>query len=149
MPDREIQMAKDWTQEKLIDTLEKECEQLRNWYIAKIDQEAELQTQIESCSAEIERLREALNGAYSERNNLVALLASMFPSGTKKTAIEGWDEEWHGCVYIDFPWGQTSWHYHSSEADLFSHLPEYHGDWDGHTTEQKYAAIRAALKGDE
>ena len=60
MPDREIQMAKDWTQEKLIDTLEKECEQLRGWYIAKIDQNAELQTQIESCSAEIERLREAL-----------------------------------------------------------------------------------------
>jgi septal ring factor EnvC (AmiA/AmiB activator) len=60
MPDREIQMAKDWTQEKLIDTLKKECEQLRGWYIAKIDQNAELQTQIESCSAEIERLREAL-----------------------------------------------------------------------------------------
>lgn len=58
MPDREIQMAKDWTQEKLIDTLEKECEQLRAWYIAKIDQNAELQTQIESCSDEIERLRE-------------------------------------------------------------------------------------------
>jgi cell division septum initiation protein DivIVA len=58
MPDREIQMAKDWTQEKLIDTLEKECEQLRGWYIVKIDQNAELQTQIESCSAEIERLRE-------------------------------------------------------------------------------------------
>ena len=57
MPDREIQMAKDWTQEKLIDTLEKECEQLRGWYIAKIDQNAELQTQIESCSAEIERFR--------------------------------------------------------------------------------------------
>jgi len=58
--DKEIQMVKDWTQEKLIDTLEKECEQLRGWHIAKIDQNAELQTQIESCSAEIERLREAL-----------------------------------------------------------------------------------------
>ena len=60
MPDREIQMAKDWTQEKLIDTLEKECEQLRNWYAAKINQNAELHIQIERQVDEIERLRDVL-----------------------------------------------------------------------------------------
>jgi hypothetical protein len=43
------------------------------------------------------------DAAYTERNRLVALLASMFPSVVDQTAIEGWDPEWHNCVYIDFP----------------------------------------------
>jgi hypothetical protein len=81
------------------------------------------------------------DAAYLERNKLVALLASLYPSGIKRTAIEGWSADWHGCVYIDFPWGQASWHYHDSHAGLFEHLPPYAGEWDGHTTEEKYAAI--------
>lgn len=68
--------------------------------------------------------------AYNERNRLVALLASIFPAGIKRTEIEGWDPEWHGCVYIDLPNGQASWHYHDREAHLFSHLPPYAGEWD-------------------
>jgi len=86
----------------------------------------------------------AVDSVYLERNKLVALLATLFPSGIKRTAIEGWSEDWHGCVYIDFPWGQASWHYHDSQADLFAFLPPYAGVWDGHTTEAKYAAIVAA-----
>ncbi len=85
------------------------------------------------------------DGAYLERNRLVALLSTLFPSGKKRTAIEGWSEDWHGCVYIDFPWGQASWHYHDSHAHLFAHLPEYAGNWNGHTTEEKYAAIDSAI----
>jgi hypothetical protein len=79
--------------------------------------------------------------AYHERNQLVALLARLYPSGRKRTAIEGWDPEWNGCVYIDLPTGQASWHYHDREADLFADLPEYAGEWDGHTTEQKYQRV--------
>lgn len=90
--------------------------------------------------------RDNKDGAYLERNRLVALLASMFPSGIKRTAIEGWSADWNGCVYIDFPWGQASWHYHDSHAFLFDHLPPYQGSWDGHTTDQKYAAIAARSK---
>jgi hypothetical protein len=85
--------------------------------------------------------------AYNERNRLVALLASIFPSGIKRTEIEGWDPEWHGCVYIDLPNGQASWHYHDREAHLFSHLPPYAGEWDGHTTEEKYERIAKLTKG--
>ena len=81
--------------------------------------------------------------AYEERNRLVALLASIYPSGVKQTDIPGWDAEWHGCVFIDFPWGQASWHYHDSQSFLFDHLPPYQGEWDGHTTEGKYQAIHA------
>ena len=96
---------------------------------------------------EIERLREALNGAYIERNRVVALLASVFPSGLKRTSIPDWDEEWNGCVYIDLPTGQASWHFHDCEAHLFSHLPPYEKDWDGHTTEEKYDRVsRSALQ---
>jgi hypothetical protein len=65
----------------------------------------------------------------------------------KKTAIPGWDEAWHGCIYIDLPTGQASWHFHDSEAHLFAHLPPYDGEWDGHTTEEKYERMaRKALE---
>ena len=86
------------------------------------------------------------NNAYKERNQLVGLLSTLFPSGKAKTAIEGWDEAWHGCVYIDFPWGQASWHYHTDDEWMFSHLPPYTKEWDGHTTEAKYAAIASAIR---
>ena len=71
-------------------------------------------------------------GAYSERNYLVALLARLFPSGVRNTDIPGWDAEWHGCVYIDLPSGQISYHYHDSEAHLFAGLPPYAQEFDGH-----------------
>ena len=35
-------------------------------------------------------------------------------------------------VYIDLPTGQVSWH-----------ITEYPGEWDGHSTEEKYARIAA------
>ena len=72
---------------------------------------------------------------------MVSLLYGMFPSGTKRTASEGWSDARQGCVYIDLPTGQASWHYHDSQAHLFAHLPPYAGTWDGHTTEQKYERI--------
>jgi len=79
--------------------------------------------------------------AYTERNKLVRLLASLYLSGIKKTAIEGWDEAWHWCVYIDLPNGQASWHFHIDDLPLFDDLPPYTGEWDGHTTEEKYRKI--------
>lgn len=81
------------------------------------------------------------NSAYHERNQLVAALANIYPSGILKTDITGWDDAWHNCVFIDSPIGQLSWHYHDSEIYLFEHLPSYHGVWDGHSTEDKYARL--------
>lgn len=101
---------------------------------------------------EIERLRSPVpaedmearkDAAYLERNQVVAALASVFPSGTARTAIPGWSDDWHGCVYIDLPTGQASWHFHDSHAHLFAHLPPYAGKWDGHTTDEKYARLAA------
>ena len=102
--------------------------------------------EVKDLTAERDALVAAKDGAYLERNQLVALLSKVFPAGKKQTAIEGWSEDWHGCVYIDLPTGQASWHYHDSQAYLFDHLPEYQGVWDGHTTDEKYERI-AAIQG--
>lgn len=80
---------------------------------------------------------------YAERNQLVAALSKIFPSGQKKTAIEGWDEAWHNCIYIELPTGQVSWHIHDREMEQFSHLPRYYGEWDGHDTPEKYRRVAA------
>jgi hypothetical protein len=91
--------------------------------------------------------REAKDGAYLERNQCVAALSKLFPATVSRTAIEGWSEDWHGCVYIDLPTGQVSWHFHDSQAHLFAHLPSGVVKWDGHDTPEKYrrlAAIDAA-----
>lgn len=86
-----------------------------------------------------------LDAAYEERNKLVAFLAACFPSGIKKTNIPDWDDEWQNCVYIDTPAGQMSWHYHSRDSAMFR-LPPYQGEWDGHTTEEKYARLEKLTK---
>ena len=104
--------------------------------------------QIEQLSIDLlnERERVAVlargrDAAYRERNQLVRFLACLFPSGTAKTHIEGWDEEWQNCVYIDTPEGQMSWHFHDSDKPLFATLPHYSGQWDGHTTQEKYERL--------
>ena len=100
--------------------------------------------EIERLMRERDEARAEVDAAYLERNQLVALLSKVFPAGLKRTEIPGWSPEWHGCVFVDFPWGQASWHYHERDAALFAHLGPYTGKWDGHTTEEKYKAIAAA-----
>lgn len=107
-------------------------------YVAAADYDA--------AAARIVELEAAKDGAYLERNKCVALIARMamalgYWAGTAKTAIEGWSEDWHGCVYIDLPAGQVSWHYHDSQAHLFDWLPPYCGEWDGHDTPEKYRRV--------
>lgn len=91
-------------------------------------------------------LRQRKDEAYTERNRAVATMARMaimlgFRAGIRKTEIPDWDPEWHGCVFIDFPNGQASWHYHDSVAYLFACLPQYPDGWDGHTTAGKYVML--------
>lgn len=102
---------------------------------------SELEQRLAEAQARVRELEAAKDGAYLERNHLVAALARCFPSGIRKTAIEGWSGDWHGCVYIDLPAGQISYHYHDSQAGLFKDLSAYTKPWDGHTTEEKYARL--------
>jgi hypothetical protein len=108
-----------------------------------------LERELAAALAEIARLREDKNSAYFERNNLVAALARVYPSGIRRTIIEGWDDDWHGCCFIDLPSGQISYHYHDSHAHLFEKFSPYETPWDGHdkdTVHARLAAIDAALK---
>jgi hypothetical protein len=89
-----------------------------------------------------------IDDVYLERNQVVAGLAALavklgYKAGIARTAIDGWDEEWSGCVYIDLPTSQVSWHYHESQAELFSFLPPYDSSWDGHDTPEKYRRVLA------
>lgn len=97
--------------------------------------------------AEMEARKDA---AYEERNRCVALIARMavwmaLPVAVTKTAIEGWSEDWHGCIYIELPTGQVSWHFHDSQAYLFAGLPTGDAAWDGHDTPEKYRRVDAAF----
>lgn len=101
-------------------------------------------------SDELAQMRQRKDDAYLERNRCVALVARMALSmglgvGVARTAIEGWSEDWHGCVYIELPTGQCSWHFHDSQAGLFAGLPAYEGSWDGHSTPEKYERVAAAF----
>jgi hypothetical protein len=91
-----------------------------------------------------------LDQAYRERNHAVAALARIYPSGIRKTDIKGWDPEWKGCIYIDLPTGQVSFHYHDREAWLFEGLPDYERAWDGHDKEtalSRLASLRTPPRG--
>ncbi len=81
--------------------------------------------------------------AYRQRNHLVAALARLFPSGIRATSIKGWDPCWNGCCYIDLPTGQISYHYHNSQASLFSNLPAYTKEYDGHDKDIVHSRLAA------
>ena len=94
----------------------------------------------------IDELVEIKNAAYEERNRVVAAFARAavtlgWKVGVTKTAIEGWSEDWHGCIYIETPAGQASWHFHDSQAHLFADLPRADIKWDGHSTPEKYERL--------
>ena len=105
------------------------------------DNAMRLHAHINEAHAQIQAMARGRDQAYVERNRLVRFVASLFPSGIRKTEIEGWDPEWHNCVFIDTPEGQMSWHYHDSDAEMFASLPPYLQPWDGHTTAQKYERL--------
>ena len=118
----------------------------------------------ESLAAQIQALTEAKDGAYRERNQVVALAAALafelhnlgfepfdaWRSEHVEDPNVPWDPEWRHVVYIQIPKGalitesaQLSWHVHDSEISLFEFLPlRLTNAWDGHTTEEKYERIR-------
>jgi hypothetical protein len=116
------------------DAAETEVARLRNALTITVnalssttDAETAAEARCAVLARELAEAREAKDSAYRERNQVVAALAKLFPSGTKATDIPSWDPEWNGCVYIDLPTGQASWHYHVSDEALFSNLPPYAG----------------------
>lgn len=91
----------------------------------------------------VKPLEQAKNEAYHERNQLVAALSKLFPAYITRTDIPGWDASWHGCVYINLPSGQISYHYHDSEHYLFADLPIFTGEWDGHDKDTVHRILQS------
>ena len=84
----------------------------------------------------------ALNAAYTERANLVALLAQLYPSGWDYSDDTTWP-----IVYIDLPTGQAAWHISPDDWWICACVPRRHGSqWDGHTTDEKYQRIRHLIE---
>lgn len=96
-----------------------------------------------------DRYRTRKDGAYEERNRVVALLARIalglgWRAGVRTHEPDpdpNWDKEWLTVVCIDLPTGQVSWHLHDSQKFLVAGLPKYEGSWDGHDTEEKYRRV--------
>jgi len=83
------------------------------------------------------------DGAYDERNRLVAALAAVFPSALSRHPDDdrSWEDDWRWIVFIDLPTGQASWHLHDSHLSLFDHVQRAPRVWDGHTTPEKYERV--------
>lgn len=90
----------------------------------------------------------ALDEAYTERAHLVALLATLYPA--YKTPALDVDEPGWWLLFMYASEQQMSWHFSPADAHLITGvqtLPstDWRVEWDGHTTEQKYARIRQML----
>lgn len=104
---------------------------------------ASLYGTIRKMSDMITELRASRDGAYRERNKVVAAVSKLYPSclGLHDTADKAWNKEWMNIVYIRLLSGQVSWHLHDSDLPLFAHLDYENEKWDGHTTEEKYERL--------
>lgn len=84
------------------------------------------------------------DGAYRERAQLLALLAALHPSVIAPAPDV--DEDGWQILYLRIGGKQASWHIAPRDTELYAHVEHVPADdrraqWDGHTTEQKYAHI--------
>lgn len=84
-------------------------------------------------------LQFALTSVYAERAAVVAALARCARAQGLVVgfAIDPKEPDWP-VLFIELPTGQVSWHFSKLDRHLASDIGEYHGQWDGHTTEEKY-----------
>lgn len=108
--------------------------------------------------AELSALRQELagarrqkDGAYSERDQVVAGFATLaralgWPVWLA-THVGEWEDDWRNIVFVETPYGQMSWHYHDSERPWFSSVAfdSEPKPWDGHSTSQKYERLRGLV----
>lgn len=83
----------------------------------------------------------ALDAAYAERNAVVLAFARMAVMWGWRVGVLRDDAEpdWPVLV-IDTHSGQVSWHFKADELPEGEFDP-YPGEWDGHTTPEKYARL--------
>jgi hypothetical protein len=95
---------------------------------------------------DINRLTAERDSAYRERAQLLALLATMADDAVLAPALDIDDEDgWH-LLFLNDAGRQMSWHIAPRDVELFRHLERVdvadpRAQWDGHTTDEKYAHI--------
>lgn len=79
-----------------------------------------------------------LDAAYRERASLVAHLARTYDA---HWAVDPAEPAWP-VICIHTPAGQMAWHVGQGDVGLFpADVPTRPTDWDGHTTDEKYARL--------
>lgn len=107
---------------------------------------------LDAARARVAELEGQKDGAYRERDTLVAALSKVFPSSIERhpDADVEWEDDWRTIIAVNLPTGQATWHIHDSEREMFTHLrPDPGFAWDGHTTEEKYERVRALAAREE
>lgn len=101
----------------------------------------------------VEAAEAAKDGAYSERNKTVVALAHMARLAGCRVGVRehdpadvDWDDDWRAILIIDLPTGQASWHFHDSERPMLASFGPYPDEWDGHSTDEKYARLAALVQ---
>jgi hypothetical protein len=94
---------------------------------------------------ELHDAEQARDGAYRERAHLTAWLATLHPAVI--TPAPDVDEPGWQILYLHAGGRQLSWHIHPRDAELYAQVEQVPADdpraqWDGHTTDEKYEAIR-------
>ncbi|MDG9703753.1 hypothetical protein [Streptomyces sp. DH37] len=105
----------------------------------------------EELKAEAERRRRTekeRDGAYRERAHLLAWLAALHPASAVIAPAEDVDDPRWQLLYLTVGGWQMTWHIAPDDAHLFEDVEHVAADdpraqWDGHTTDQKYARLRA------
>lgn len=109
------------------------------------EQNLRLAQQMLEQQGQINDLTAERDGAYRERAHLVALFATHYPA-VIAPARDVDEADWQ-IVYLTIGGRQASWHISPRDAELFAHVERVEADdsraqWDGHTTEAKYAWLR-------
>ena len=102
-----------------------------------------LRPECEAIARRLTELEATKDGAYTERNQLVAALSKLYPSHLCRHDENDvdWSRDWLNIVCIHAPVGQLTWHLHDSQMPLFAHLQQGENHWDGHTTPEKYQRL--------
>ena len=98
-------------------------------------------------AARAEQAEAERDGAYRERAHLIALIAALTDGAVITPAVDIDEPGWQ-IVYLTIGTRQCSWHISPRDAELFAFVERVEStdpraQWDGHTTEEKYAGIAA------
>lgn len=106
------------------------------------------ESNIEEVISEVKRLKNAVNGAYGERNIMVLVTALVINDNCKKQGVDptcGWynDSEGEEGFKRIISLNNGKYTFHIPDDFNVGRLPITRPNWDGHTTAEKYRRLEA------